>query len=258
VLKPGKKPKQSRYGFDGGLERDSRRPRRWIHLQEACAMGISSRSFGFALPAAIVVWLGVLISAPVSAAAETAAVPHTIDLSGAVRDHFAKQRDYRSGDFITRGKVVEALATVERKTGWKLEKADRDALLKLAVDDKSFLAKQLTSKAGKDFARRISSMPLGYDKLDRLSELPQGRNTLERLVVGPDGYKLLEYMTSSSGGHQLSRMLSVDGQGNFERPTGKIYDDKQLTLALQQLHKAVLQRQATATRGSSKQRSGGL
>jgi hypothetical protein len=183
-----------------------------------------------------------------AAAAETATVPVTIDLNSAVRDHFAKQRDYRSGDLLTRGKVEAALPAIERKTGWKLENAEREALLKLTLDDKSFLAKQLTSKTGKDFARQIAGMPLGYDKLDRLSHLPQGESTIQRLVVGPDGYKLLEYMTSSRGGRELSRMLSADGEGDFEKPTGKIYDDRQLTSALRQLHKAALARQAGGTR----------
>lgn len=193
----------------------------------------------------------------IAGGAEAPAVPATIDLNGAVRDHFAKQRDYRSGDLLTRGKVEAALPVIERKTGWTLEKAERNALLKLTLDDKSFLAKQLTGKLGKDFARRIAGMPLGYDKLDRLSHLPQGESTIERLVIGPDGYKLLEYMTSSRGGHELSRMLSADGKGNFETPTGKIYDEQQLVLALRQLHKAALARQAAAARSRDGGRTAG-
>lgn len=187
---------------------------------------------------------GLTPAVPKLQAAEAVAVPRTIDIAGAISEHFAKLRDYRSGDFLTRGKIEEALATVERKTGWKIEKADRETLLKLTIDDKSFLAQQLSSKLGKSFARHIAELPLGYDKLDRLSQLPQGRSTVERLVIGPDGHKLLQYMATSPGGHDLSRMLSADGKGNFEKSTGKIYDDNQLTMALIQLHKAALARQS--------------
>lgn len=206
---------------------------------------------------ALGVIVGVHCSATTVAAAEKAAVPRAIDIHGALQEHFAKQRGYRSGDFLTRGKVEEAIKSVEHKTGWQLEAADREALLKLALDDKSFLAQQLTSKLGKQFARDIEALPLGYDKLDRLSQLPQGRSTIERLVVGPDGYKLLQYMTTSSGGQELSRMLTQDGKGNFEKPTGKIYDEQQLTLALTQLHKTVLARQAGASRNAADSRTGG-
>lgn len=220
-------------------------------------MRSSNRVVGLSATSALMACLVISGTARVAEAADAAAVPMTIDLNGAVRDHFAKQRDYRSGDLLTRGKVEAALPAVERKTGWTLQKAERDALLKLTLDDKSFLAKQLTSKLGKDFARQIAGMPLSYDKLDRLSHLPQGESTIERLVVGPDGYKLLEYMTSSRGGHELSRMLSADGEGNFESPTGKIYDEQQLVLALRQLHKEALARQAGAVRNRTGARPAG-
>lgn len=188
-------------------------------------------------------------SAPAWAAApgaEAHFVPREIDITGIVRDHFSTQKGYKSGDLLTHNHVEAALETLERKTKWKLDDRDRKALLKQTIDDKSFFAQQLTSKAGKAFARQIAPMPLGYDKLDRLAQLPQGRSTLERLVAGPDGYKLLQYMTSSHGGHEMSRMLSADGKGNFEKPTGKIYDETQLVMALSQLHKAAVAQATTA------------
>ena len=180
-------------------------------------------------------------------------VPREIDIAAIVGEHFSAQRGYKSGDFLTHGMVEEALQSLERKSGWKLEDRDHKALLKQTIDDKSFLARQLTSKSGKAFARHIAVMPLGYDKLDRLSQLPQGHSTVERLVVGPDGHKLLEYMTSSRGGHDLSRMLSADGKGNFEKPTGKIYDEQQLTAALKQLHKEAVGRAAGTAASATKQ-----
>jgi len=190
-------------------------------------------------------------SAAGPAAADAHFVPREIDIAGILRDHFSTQKGYRSGDFLTQGMVEASLETLERKTNWKLEERDRKALLKLTPDDKSFLAQQLTSKAGKAFARQVAPMPLGYDKLDRLAQLPQGRSTVERLVIGPDGYKLLEYMSTSRGGNDLNRMLSADGKGNFEKPTGKIYDEQQLVMALTQLHKDALARAAKGARNKA-------
>jgi hypothetical protein len=197
------------------------------------------------------------VSAAAPAAAEAQLVPREIDIAGILRNHFLTQRGYRSGDFLTQSMVEASLEALERKTKWKLEERDRKALLKLTADDKSFLAQQLTSKAGKAFARQVAPMPLGYDKLDRLAQLPQGRSTVERLVVGPDGYKLLEYMSTSRGGHDLSRMLSADGKGNFEKPTGKIYDEQQLVMVLTQLHKDALTRSRTGSSGVRSPRFGG-
>ncbi|MCE9606233.1 MAG: hypothetical protein K8U03_15160 [Planctomycetia bacterium] len=220
---------------------------RWIHFQVRIMLR-AIRIFRSIFAIGLGTFVGLVGSASKLEAAQTASVPRTIDIHAAIQEHFSYQRDYRSGDFLTRGKVEEALKTLERKTGWQLEAGDRETLLKQTLDDKSFLAQQLSSKLGKQFSRNIQALPLGYDKLDRLSQLPQGRSTIERLVIGPDGHKLLQYMANSPGGHDLSRMLSQDGKGNFEKPTGKIYDEKQLTLALAQLHKSALARQAGAQR----------
>lgn len=226
-----------------------------FHLAGQPAMSLI-KSFAGIVCLAILGLGGGAVSAAVATAAEAQFVPREIDIAGAIREHFSTQKGYKSGDFITHKMVEEALQTLERKTKWKLDERDRKALLKLTPDDKSFLAQQLTSKAGKSFARQIASMPLGYDKLDRLAQLPQGRSTVERLVAGPDGYKLLEYMTSSRGGHELSRMLSADGKGNFEKPTGKIYDEKQLVMALTQLHKSAVAHSAAATNAAKLKQSG--
>lgn len=97
------------------------------------------------------------------------------------------------------------------------------------MEDRSFLAKQLTSKSGRAFSRHIAKFQLGYDQLDRLSHMPQGRSTIERLVRGPDGWKLLEYMAKAPGGHELGRMLSETPKGgNFEKATGRIYTEMEL------------------------------
>ena len=89
--------------------------------------------------------------------------------------------------------------------------------------------------------QRIGKQTGAYDRLDRLRKMPYGPGRIRELIRGPDGYKLIEYMTTTKQGKNLGRQLSrgVNGKG-FNQPTGTIYTSRQLTAALQQLHKAAL------------------
>lgn len=178
--------------------------------------------------------------ASLAVAAEPRALPDYKTVQSAMSKYLAKQREYKPGDLITRNQISGVLEAVEKSTGWKLSEAQHDELVKRGVEDRSFLAKQLTTKSGREFSRHISRYKLGFDQLDRLSTMPQGRSTVERLAKGPDGYKLLEYMATANGGHELAKMLSnaAPRGTNFEAATGKIYDEMQLDTALEKLHQA--------------------
>lgn len=186
------------------------------------------------------VFAGTLVAGGEASAAERAApLPSMKEVAAAVSKHLSQTRDYQSGDLITRMEIDGALEAAAKQTGWRLTNKQHDELVERGVEDRSFLAKQLTSKAGRAFSRHIGKYQLGYDQLDRLSQMPQGRSTVERLVRGPDGYKLLEYMAKAPGGHELNRMLSQTNRGgNFEKSTGRIYTETELVNALDKLHKA--------------------
>jgi hypothetical protein len=81
-----------------------------------------------------------------------------------------------------------------------------------------------------------------------MAEMPQGHSTIERLIKGPDGHKMLDYMTHAKGGRELAKMLSKDGAGNFEQPTGKIYTVDELIKELRTRHTEAHAAQKTAKR----------
>jgi hypothetical protein len=168
-----------------------------------------------------------------AAAATADDLPNFKEVTAVVENTLHADRKYQPGDLLTRkdgAAVVNALAAI----GWKLD--DRKAFEKRFLDDGSFLVEKLGTAEGKKFLRQVAKMPLAVDRLDRLSQLPQGRSTVERLIKGPDGYKLLDYMTNAKGGKDLATMLSKDGKGDFNKPTGKIYMEDQLLPELEKLH----------------------
>jgi hypothetical protein len=165
-------------------------------------------------------------------------IPPFSEVRQAVERHFEANRDYRSGDLITREEVEPLLVRIERM-GLPLPDAKRIRESVLAKD--SFLAQQLATPNGRKFMREIAGYPNGYDRLDRLSRLPRGQKIVRELIKGPGGEELIEYMTTAKGGKELGKMLSKGPQGaDFNAPTGRIYTVNMLLKRLQQCHAAAL------------------
>lgn len=189
----------------------------------------------------------IFVTGTANVGAADPALPDFRTLAAVVSKHLAKQPGYQPGDLITRREIAGALDALQQRSAWKLTKVQQEELVAKGLESQSFLAQQLTSKNGREFSRHIARYQLGYDQLERLSKMPQGRSTVERLVKGPEGWKLLEYMATAKGGHELNRMLSETPRGgNFERSTGRIYDEQQLVAELQKLHQAAARGGAVA------------
>jgi len=192
----------------------------------------------FWIVAAIVACFAVCGEAALVSTAVAKELPGFDEVTAAAEKALHADPRYESGDLITRKQVVAVVNELER-LGWKLE--DRRKFEKLALEDGSFLVKQLTSTNGKKFLRQISSMPLAIDRLDRMSQMKLGHSTVERLVRGPDGYKLFDYMTNAKGGHELAKMLTNEGNGNFDKPTGKLYTEAYLMRELKEMYAEALE-----------------
>ena len=109
----------------------------------------------------------------------------------------------------------------------------------VVLADDEFLVRALRSPKGIGLMRRIAVMNGGYDRLDRLSRIPNGQQIVHQLIEGPDGYKLIGYMTDSRGGKELGKMLGRTAQdGDLNKPTGRIYTEKQLLSVLEKVHAA--------------------
>ena len=163
-------------------------------------------------------------------------LPNFQQVETSVKQYFEKLPGFNVKGIITVAQVKPVFARIER-AGWKISGKDRKALLDRVLGDKSFLAKQLSTKGGKKFAAQIYNYPLGFDQLDRLGRKPQGKDTVSRLIRGPDGYKMIQYMTTTPGGKNMGRMLSNSPKGgNFNNPTGRIYTVKMLLDELKKLY----------------------
>jgi hypothetical protein len=160
-------------------------------------------------------------------------LPEFAEVEAAVSNGLAREKDLGPSDVVSRSQVRKLLDAVER-LGWTLD--DRREIESRVLDDGAFLIAKFRTPGGKKFMRKIASLPLAYDRIDRLAQLPQGRSTVERLIKGPDGHKLLQYMAEEQGGRELAKMLSQDGRGNFNKPTGKLYTAEQLLAELKSLH----------------------
>jgi hypothetical protein len=147
-----------------------------------------------------------------------------------LKDHFGSLPDYQPSDLLTQSQVADALKKLQQ-AGWKISAAE--SLVKLAVADESFLAKEFSTSAGRTFMRKISRHPGAYSQVDRLSSISRGQKILRDLIRQRGGDEFVEYLTTTKGGRNLGDMLAGAQQGvDLNKPTGRIYTANDLVAAL--------------------------
>ncbi len=157
-----------------------------------------------------------------------------------VKGQLATRHGYLPGDLITRGDV-EPVFKILHEQGWSV--ADRDQLLKLVLEDGSFLAKQLRSGPGLKFARGVAREQLVFDRLDRLSTMPGGERLIHDMIRLPNGQSFMARQPTP-GFTDLTILLPKQANGktprdkDFNKPTGKIYTENDLVKALEKSWKA--------------------
>jgi hypothetical protein len=183
----------------------------------------------------VIAGAGFILSLQLAAAVAYAQRPATDNSAAAfaaVDQHFASLPDYHPGDLITRSQVAEALAKVA-DAGTKVPNAER--ILAATLPDNSFLAKELSTPAGRKFMRKVARHPGGFDRLDRLSSISRGQTLVRDLIRSADGDKLIEYLTTTRGGRSLGSTLAGARQGaNLNQPTGRIYTADDLMAAIEE------------------------
>lgn len=143
--------------------------------------------------------------------------PTADQLAAAIERWFDAQDDYEPGDLITRSRVKGVLSKLA-DAGAKVPDADKIA--ELALDDSSFIVRELSTTHGRKFMRNLAKDPGGFARLDRLSKTSGGEKVVRELVDYKGGDKLIEYMASKGG---RSMMSDVPGASDFNKPTGRIY-----------------------------------
>jgi hypothetical protein len=149
----------------------------------------------------------------------------------AVEQHFTSLPDYQPGDLVTRSQVLEALEKVS-DAGAKVPDAAR--IVELTLPDSSFLARELSTPAGRKFMRKVGRNPDGFSRLDRLSSISRGQSTVRDLIRNPNGDKFIEYLATTRGGRKLGSTLGgAQGGTDINKPTGRIYTAEDLLSELQ-------------------------
>lgn len=159
-----------------------------------------------------------------------------------VRGYFARLKGYRSGELLAQNQVGPLFVRLE-KLGWRVKERDKIAARMLPENDS--LVRQLRTPGGRRLMRKIARMPGAYDRLDRLQRMPYGSRRLREWMSDRGGDKLLAYMTTTRGGKALSKQIARGRNGNgFDKPTGRLYTDRDLLTALKTSYEAEFRRRA--------------
>ncbi|MAG94853.1 MAG: hypothetical protein CMJ48_14080 [Planctomycetaceae bacterium] len=183
-------------------------------------------------------------------AGEPAPLPEFAAVQSLIVGHFESIKGYRENDLLSQGDVKPLFKKIE-EIGWPVE--DGDAILKQVLPDNAFIVRELRTRQGKKFMRRISKHPEAYDRLQRYGAMSRGRRNVRDLVHRPGGHTLIQYMTTTRGGRKMGRELAATPTGKgFDQKTEQIYTAKQLLDRLQKSYDDEVRRRTDATVKSAK------
>lgn len=148
-------------------------------------------------------------------------------LAAAIERWFAAQDNFEPGDLITRSQVKDVLSKLA-DAGAKVPDAEK--ITELALDDSSFIVRELSTTSGRKFMRNLAKDPGGFARLDRLAKISGGEKLVRDLVNDKGGDKLIEYMATKGGRKMMS---DVPGATDFNKPTGRIYTVDDLQAAVE-------------------------
>jgi hypothetical protein len=141
---------------------------------------------------------------------------------------------YEPGDLVSQSQVEGALNAVEQ-VGWDVP--DRKNIVDLALADNAWLVRELSTKKGQSFMRKVARFPGGYLRLDRLSSIADGKAAVRVLIKDPGGDEMIQYMDTTQGGFELGRMMGgAKGGVDLNKPSGRIYTADDLVAVLQNLY----------------------
>ena len=107
-----------------------------------------------------------------SQAAPRTATPDIGTVTRAVEAYFASQPGYEPGDLITRSQIEKVFSKLD-DAGAAVPHAEQIA--ERGLDDGSFVARELSTAAGRKFMRKLAQNPGTFAHLDRLSTIPARR-----------------------------------------------------------------------------------
>ncbi len=165
-------------------------------------------------------------------------LPDFQEVEEVVKKALAGNKKYYENDLITQSDAEKAFSQI-KNIGWEVP--DSRKIVGRFLSQGDFLVKQLRSRRGKSFMRKISKMPGGYDRIDRMRYIPKGKKAVVSLIKSKGGEEMIKYMTTTRQGKNMGSLISKSRNGrNFNKMTGRIYTGKQLLEELKELHEQAL------------------
>ena len=163
-------------------------------------------------------------------------LPEFSTVAATVKRHFEAVPDFEPGDLIAVGDARPVFDQLQLM-GWRI--ADRKAIEGLLPNESNYVTRQLRTKQGVKFMRKISGDPDGYERLYQLASLPNGKRLARDLIHGKGGHEMIDYMTTSKGGKNLTKMLAKTPHGKqIGKRTERIYTVDQLIARLKESYAA--------------------
>lgn len=159
----------------------------------------------------------------------------------------AQREDYQPGDLLTNSDVKEVLKALAA-AGW--QPPDQKDILAHTLPDDDTLVRTLSTERGKRFMRKVAEDDLIFDRLDRVSRTYGGERMVNDLAKLPDGYKYAK-TKRPNGVPGFLDLLPKTGSGkkrsikDYDKPTGRIYCEKQLLERLENSYDAAAALPAT-------------
>ncbi len=186
--------------------------------------------------AIMVVGWACVVTAPAAtgATSNVDSLPDWSTLEQVAVRHLATLPDYQPGDLIVESNVMPMFDQF-KQMGWNV--TERRVIQRQLIKDADFIAKKFRTKKGMKFMRKITKYPDAFDRLYRMAALSGGRTLVNDLIAEPAGHEMIEYLTTSKGGENMGKMLARAPKGSqFNKPTGRIFTEKQLLTRLRECY----------------------
>ena len=192
------------------------------------------RSLLMCAAAMMVMGLASVVTAATGVTSDVGSLPDWSKLQQVASRHLATLPDYQPGDVIVKSNVMPMFDQFQQM-GWNV--TERRVIQRQLIKDSDFIARKLRTKNGKKFMRNIANYPGAFDRLYRMAALSGGRTLVNDLIAEPAGHEMIEYLTTSKGGKNMGTMLARAPKGShFNKPTGRIFTEKQLLARLRECY----------------------
>ena len=146
-------------------------------------------------------------------------------------------------DLITSDDIQGLFKELEH-IGWNV--SDQREINQRLLKDSDWMVKQLRTKQGTKFMRKIADFPGGYAQLDLMRESKQGQKEVAGIITTPGGEELIEFLSTSKVGHNTSKLLAAEHPKKSKLVAQRLYTKAEIAKQLNLSYAAEANRRAKA------------